>query len=94
MTEPTRLTEAELERLLALADAVKNHHVPSDGIAAIDDYLAATRPPTLRALVEEVRRLRAALDSIIAELRDEPGDDDRLARTLSLAKAEEARDAS
>lgn len=80
MTEPTRLTEAELKRLMAEAN--------------FPGAWGLFRQTEVRALVEEVRQLRDGLDSIIAELRDEPGDDDRLARTLSLAKALEARDAS
>jgi len=44
----------------------------------------------LDALRAEAQALREALESVRAELQDEPGDDDRLARRLALAKVEAA----
>lgn len=86
---PTRLPDEALARLRKALRQCAGGPLPVPYVAlTIEEYDAVL------ALVEEVQRLRASLDSIIIELRDMDRDDDRLARVVTLAKAVEARDAS
>jgi len=45
--------------------------------------------PSVRDVTDAVAAARAALESVRVELEDQPGDDDRVARVLALAKVDE-----
>lgn len=66
MTEPTRLTEADLERLLAHVEASSGISVYTVGESYAFQQTDILTPDVVRALVEEVRRLRDRLDALAA----------------------------